>query len=96
LPRVTLAALFEQAARVQALLLAQLLIQPAAMPAQVEPDEWISAEQVSTRFGLDPQWLERHRRLLRSRKALSTPSRKQSLFHARRLARLLDDHTEDR
>jgi hypothetical protein len=63
------------------------------MPTQAEPDEWIDQASVIARFGLDAPWLKRHRRLLRSRKILTTPSRKKSLFHARRLARLLDEGT---
>jgi hypothetical protein len=66
---------------------------PATTP-KVEPaDEWITPEEVGGRFGLDAQWLRRHRRLLRARKALTTPSRKKSLYHVARLRRLLEERT---
>jgi hypothetical protein len=95
LPREIIAVLYEQIAVLEARLRSRLLAQPAAAepPAPPSPDEWISAEEVTRRFGLDPPWLTRHRRLLRGRKILATPSRKKSLYHLRRLARFLEDRT---
>ena len=67
----------------------------SAAPAAVtkESDEWISEPDVITRFGLDALWLNRHRPLLKARRILSCPSRKRRLYHARRLARYLEDRT---
>jgi hypothetical protein len=84
--------LYPQVAVLEALLRSRLLAQPAAAepPAPPSPDEWISAEEVARRFSLDPQWLKRHRRLLRSRKILATPSRKKSVYSSRRMATFLE------
>lgn len=79
--------------RCAAVLTALASIPASAAPAAVtkEPDEWISEQDVVTRFGLDAPWLKRHRPLLKARRILSCPSRKRSLYHARRLARYLED-----
>jgi hypothetical protein len=92
LPREAAAALYTRCALAEAALRARLLIEPATapMPTKAEPEEWISAEEVTKRFGLDPPWLKRHRRLLRGRKILATPSRKKSVYSLRRLAAFLE------
>ena len=95
LPREVVAAFYEQVAGSRRGSALSLLAQPAAAapPAPPAADEWISPAEVTRRFGLDPPWLKRHRRLLRSRKILANPSRKKSLYHVRRLVRFLDDRT---
>jgi hypothetical protein len=95
LPREAAAALYARAAGVEAALRARLLADgPASVPIpKVEADEWIGPEEVTKRFGLDLQWLRRHRAVLRSRRILSTPSRKKSLYHPKRLARYLEERS---
>jgi hypothetical protein len=54
---------------------------------------WLSVEAVVSGFGLTARWLEDHREDLRRRRILSKPSRKTTLYHARRLARFLDERS---
>jgi len=54
---------------------------------------WLSVEAVVSGFGLTPRWLEDHREDLRRRRILCKPSRKKKLYHARRLARFLEERS---
>ena len=54
---------------------------------------WLSVETVVSGFGLTPRWLEDHRADLRRRHILSKPSRKTTLYHARRLTRFLEERS---
>jgi hypothetical protein len=54
---------------------------------------WLSVEAVVSGFGLTPRWLEDHREDLRRRHIISKPSRKATVFHARRLARFLEERS---
>lgn len=56
-------------------------------------EEWISADEVTRRFGLSARWLIAHRRLLFGRRIISRPSRKTTVYHARRMARLLEERS---
>jgi len=58
-----------------------------------EPVDWLSTASVILRFGLTERWLADHRRQLRLRGIVSKPSRKTTLYHARRLARFLDERS---
>jgi len=58
-----------------------------------EPFDWLSTASVILRFGLTERWLADHRRQLRLRGIVSKPSRKATLYHARRLARLLEERS---
>jgi hypothetical protein len=51
---------------------------------------WMSTDAVTQHFGLSRRWLEDHGQELRRRHIISKPSRKTTLFHARRLARFLE------
>ena len=53
----------------------------------------MSADAVIQRFGLSKRWLEEHRPDLRRRHIISKPSRKTTLYHARRLARFLEERS---
>src|SRR5260370_18427126 len=55
-----------------------------------QPSEWLSVDGVAQRFGLTRRWLEDHRSELRRLGVVSKPSRKTTLFHARRLAQLIE------
>jgi hypothetical protein len=55
--------------------------------------DWLSLEAATARFGLTERWLADHRRQLRLRGIVSKPSRKTTLYHARRLARFLDERS---
>lgn len=103
LPSQAAPALIGDLARLQALVWAQL-----SQPTQREADRgdtqsreltepqgplWMSADAVTQQFGLSKQWLEDHRLDLRRRHIISKPSRKTTLYHARRLARFLDERS---
>lgn len=76
---------------VEALLRSRLWAQPAVAepPAPPSPDEWIAEPSVIKRFGLDANWLRRHRAALRARRIISG-SRKQRVYHLRRMGAFLD------
>ena len=103
LPLETVPVLIGNLARLQALLWTRL---PDTARASVNrmggdgtgaaqnPDpEWLSREVVAARYGLNTRWLADHRRQLRQRGIISKPSRKTTLYHARRLARFLEERS---
>jgi hypothetical protein len=102
LPPETVPALIGELARLQALLWTRLSI-PARRDADPAVGDgvrsmqsgpyWLSVEAVVSGFGLTPRWLEDHREDLRRRRILCKPSRKKKLYHARRLARFLEERS---
>jgi hypothetical protein len=103
LPPETVPALIGDLARLQALLWTRLpdmsrrsasRATGVGSEAAQNPDpEWLSCEAVATRYGLGKHWLADHRRQLRQRGIISKPSRKTTLYHARRLARFLEERS---
>jgi len=103
LPPETVPALIGDLARLQALLWTRLpdtARRSASRATGVDseaaqnPDpEWLSCEVVTARYGLSKRWLADHRRQLRQRGIASKPSRKTTLYHARRLTRFLDERS---
>src|SRR5260370_21737276 len=67
---------------------------PADGSRQEPGPEWLSVEGVSHRFGLGRRWLEDHCSELRRLGIVSKPSRKTTLFHARRLARFIAQRSQ--
>lgn len=57
------------------------------------PEVWLSPDEVTRRFGLSARWLATHRRVLAGRRIISRPSRKTVVYHARRLARFLEERS---
>jgi hypothetical protein len=55
--------------------------------------EWLPTQRVVEQFGLSARWLAAHRRLLIGRRIISRPSRKTVVYHARRLARFLEERS---
>ena len=93
LPLDTARALFQSVTLVQALLLGRLMEGASlsmARPPERDAEEWLNAEQVGIRFGLEKRWLSDHMRELRSHRIVSRPSRKVIVFHVRRLGRFLE------
>ena len=103
LPAETVPALIGELARLQALLWTRLpdtsrrnasRVAGDGSGAPQNPDpEWLSCEAVAARYGLGKHWLADHRRQLRQRGIISKPSRKTTLYHARRLARFLEERS---
>ena len=103
LPPETVPALIGELARLQAMLWTRLPDMSRRSTARVAGDgtgaaqnpdpEWLSCEVVVARYGLSKRWLADHRRQLRQRGIVSKPSRKTTLYHARRLARFLDERS---
>jgi hypothetical protein len=54
---------------------------------------WMSVDAVTQQFGLSKHWLDDHRRDLQRRHIIAKPSRKTTLYHARRLARFLEERS---
>jgi hypothetical protein len=66
---------------------------PTAAPDPPAPEEWITPAEVARRFGLTPRWCRRHRMALREARIVSRlPGAKITLYHTRRLARLIESH----
>jgi hypothetical protein len=59
-----------------------------------EAEGWLSADEVARRFGLSARWLSAHRRVLAGRRIISRPSRKTAVYHAKRLARFLEERSQ--
>ncbi len=103
LPPETVPALIGDLARLQALLWTRLpdtsrrsagrTVGDGTEAAQNAEPEWLSREVVAARYGLNARWLADHRRQLRQRGIISKPSRKTTLYHARRLARFLEERS---
>jgi hypothetical protein len=103
LPPETVPALIGELARLQALLWTRLpetsrrsagrTAGDGTGAAQNPDPEWLSREIVTVRYGLSKRWLADHRRQLRLRGIVSKPSRKTTLYHARRLARFLEERS---
>jgi hypothetical protein len=65
----------------------------ALAPTPAAPDEWITQAEVGRRFGLTPRWCRRHRTALREARIVSRlPGANVTLYHSRRLARLIESH----
>jgi len=103
LPPETVPALIGELARLQALLWTRLpdtarrsadrTAAGGTGAAQNPGPEWLSREVVAARYGLSTRWLADHRRQLRQCGIISKPSRKTTLYHARRLARFLEERS---
>jgi hypothetical protein len=101
LPVEVTTALLARCVLVQGVLLARLLATAATgQPATPTPraraadtTEWITADEVTRRYGLTARWLRRHRAALReARIACRPPGSKVVLYHASRLARWIEAH----
>ena len=59
-----------------------------------DPAQWLSAEQVESRFGLPNSWLMEHRRQLASLGIVSRPSRKLRLYDSKKLGRFIESRRQ--
>jgi hypothetical protein len=98
LPRPVAAALLPSALTVVGILFSRLHDTPepgapASHPANSDEPEYLSAADVTRRFGLSRDWLEHHARDLRGRGIIAKPSRKVCLYNVRKLRRFVEAHT---